>query len=100
MSPTAADGVQQCMSAMQGDLEASQEGQEEGGGSGQLDPARLNLLYCYSVSCPLLTEDDESGMSGPLSLYTRARVGFGCNGPSYSTILPFDLTQVLGVKSQ
>ena len=58
--PTAEDEVQQRMSAMQGDLAASQGGQAASGN--HLDPARLNLLYCYSVSCPLLTEDNESGM--------------------------------------
>ena len=59
--PAAEDEVQQRMSAMQGDLEASQGGQAGSGSVNHLDPARLNLLYCYSVSCPLLTEDSESG---------------------------------------
>ena len=55
----ATDRVQQCKSAMQGDLEASQEGQVTG--DSHLNPSRLNLLYCCSLSCPLLTEDTESG---------------------------------------
>ena len=67
LHPTAADGVQQCRNAMKGDLEASQEKEERRDSS--LDPAHLNLLYCYSVSCPLLVEDEDSGMPPSTLLY-------------------------------
>ena len=54
------------MTAMQGRLDASQElkdsGREEGRAN-QLYSTHLNLLYCYSASCPNLTDDDDSGMS-------------------------------------
>ena len=49
--------VKQCVTA-------SPQGQErEGGVANYLDPTHLNLLSCYSVSCPLLTDDDESGIT-------------------------------------
>ena len=60
-SPVATDRVQECLTTMEGGLGASQEGQETG--STRLDPTHLNLLYCHSVSCPQLAQDDESGMN-------------------------------------
>ena len=48
----ATDRVQQCVTGSTG---------QGGGASNHLDPTHLNLLSCYSVSCPLLTEDEESG---------------------------------------
>ena len=50
------------MTAVQGQLYASQEGEErEDVRANQLDPAHLGLLYCHSVSCPVLGDDDCSG---------------------------------------
>ena len=53
--PTAEDLVQERVSQMQENLEASR------GGSSHLSPNHLNLFYSYSLSCPLLVENDESG---------------------------------------
>jgi hypothetical protein len=54
----ATDRVQQCVTG------STEQG---GGANNHLDPTHLNLLSCYSVSCPLLTEDEESGTNSHLT---------------------------------
>lgn len=87
-SSPAADTVQQCMTDMQGRLDASQELEDgtEDLRSTHLDPTHLNLLYCYSVSCPLLTDDDESGMSTiiMMCIYSTYRMRWYRHGWSLS----------------